>query len=57
MEREAKRVFGSFLRNGSGSVSGRGGKEGGYGQVEIDGDTEMLVRAVEGVVGVVFGVV
>ncbi|KKZ63050.1 hypothetical protein EMCG_02551 [[Emmonsia] crescens] len=57
VEREAKRVFGSFLRNGSGSVSGRGGKEGGYGQVEIDGDTEMLVRAVEGVVGVVFGVV
>ncbi|EGE84916.1 hypothetical protein BDDG_07861 [Blastomyces dermatitidis ATCC 18188] len=59
MEREAKRVFRSFLgsAHGKGKGKGKGWKAGAYGQVEIDGDAEVLVRAVEGVVGVLFGVV
>ncbi|EGC45561.1 conserved hypothetical protein [Histoplasma capsulatum var. duboisii H88] len=50
VEKEAKSVFASFLR------SGRGGKERGYGQMEIDGGIAMLVRAVEGVARLLFGV-
>ncbi|OJD12556.1 hypothetical protein ACJ73_09330 [Blastomyces percursus] len=59
VEREAKRVFWSFLRSGHGKGKNKckGWKAGGYGQVEIDGDAEVLVRAVEGVVGVLFGLV
>ncbi|KLJ10569.1 hypothetical protein EMPG_14049 [Blastomyces silverae] len=59
VEREAKSVFRGFLRSGhgKGKGKGKGWKAGGYGQVEIDGDAEVFVRAVEGVVGVLFGVV
>ncbi|OAX78092.1 hypothetical protein ACJ72_07602 [Emergomyces africanus] len=56
VEKEAKRVFGSFLSSGQARRKREEG--GGYGQATIDGDAgEMLVRAVEGVVGVVFGLV
>ncbi|KAK2782509.1 hypothetical protein FQN53_009748 [Emmonsiellopsis sp. PD_33] len=52
VEREAKRVFGGFLIGGFGKGGGNGD---GNGDVPIDADPEVLVRAVEGVVGVVFG--
>ncbi|PGH02392.1 hypothetical protein GX51_04700 [Blastomyces parvus] len=55
VEREAKRVFLCILKSGHGK--GKGWRAGGHGQVEIDGDADVLVRAVEGVVGVLFGVV
>ncbi|OJD15795.1 hypothetical protein AJ78_03975 [Emergomyces pasteurianus Ep9510] len=52
VEKEAKRVFESFLSRG------RGRREEGYEQATVDGDAgEVLVRAVEGVVGVAFGLV
>ncbi|EEH35272.2 hypothetical protein PAAG_06319 [Paracoccidioides lutzii Pb01] len=56
VEKEAKRVFASFMKSGgeSGNRKRKGGHE--Y-AAEIDGDAELLVRAVEGVVWVVFGVV
>ncbi|PGH13587.1 hypothetical protein AJ79_03580 [Helicocarpus griseus UAMH5409] len=49
VEKKAKGVFRGFLKTGNGSG-------GGHGRVEIEGDAEVLVRAVEGVVGVCFGV-
>ncbi|EEH18600.2 hypothetical protein PABG_07660 [Paracoccidioides brasiliensis Pb03] len=56
VEKEAKRVFASFMK--SGGESGNRKRKGGHGYAaEIDGDAELLVRAVEGVVWVVFGVV
>ncbi|KAK2798127.1 hypothetical protein FQN50_008938 [Emmonsiellopsis sp. PD_5] len=56
VEREAKRVFGGFLIGGVGKGGGNGNGSGnGNVDVPVDADPEVLVRAVEGVVGVVFG--